>query len=76
MGFFDSLFGGKKHTNVEVVPDRIWLTTDAKFAGLAKEAEERSMSETVAILLVAHFFAASAFPRRLSFMLAETDNRD
>lgn len=55
MGFFDALFGSKKRTNVEVVSDRIWLTTDAKFAGLAKEAEERSMSETVAILLVAHF---------------------
>ena len=55
MGLFDFLFGGKKQTNVEVVPDHIWMTTDAKFAGLAKEAEERSNSETVAILLVAHF---------------------
>ncbi|MCB9924855.1 MAG: preprotein translocase subunit SecA [Planctomycetaceae bacterium] len=55
MGFFDALFGSKKRTNVEVVPDHIWMTTDAKFAGLAKEAEERSKSETVAILLVAHF---------------------
>lgn len=55
MGFFDALFGGKKRTNVEVVPDHIWMTTDAKFAGLAKEAEDRSKSETVAILLVAHF---------------------
>lgn len=55
MGLIDALFGGKKRTNVEVVPDHIWMTTDAKFAGLAKEAEERSKSETVAILLVAHF---------------------
>ena len=55
MGFFDALFGSKKRTNVEVVPDHIWVTTDAKFAGLAKEAGERSKSETVAILLVAHF---------------------
>lgn len=55
MGFFDALFGSKKRTNVEVVPDHIWMTTDAKFAGLAKEAEERSKSDTVAILLVAHF---------------------
>ena len=54
MGFFDSLFGGKKRTNVEVVPDHIWMTTDFKFAGLAKEVEDRSQSETVAILLVAH----------------------
>ncbi|MEZ6126787.1 MAG: hypothetical protein R3C49_27025 [Planctomycetaceae bacterium] len=55
MGIFDALFGGKKRTNVEINPDHIWMTTDAKFAGLAKEAEERSRSETVAILLVAHF---------------------
>ena len=56
MGFFDALFGSnKKRTNVEVVPDHIWMTTDTKFVGLAKEAEERSRSETVAILLVAHF---------------------
>lgn len=55
MGLFDFLFGGKEQTNVEVVPDHIWMTTGAKFAGLAKEAQERSNSETVAILLVAHF---------------------
>jgi len=55
MGFFDYLFGSKKRTNVDVVPDLIWMTTEAKFAGLAKEAEKRSKSETVAILLVSHF---------------------
>ncbi len=55
MGFFDFLFGSKKRTNVEVVPDHIWMTTHAKFTGLAKKAEERSRSDTVAILLVAHF---------------------
>ncbi len=44
MGFFDALFGSKKRTNVEVVPDHIWMTTDAKFSGLAKEAEQRSKS--------------------------------
>ena len=46
MGFFDSLFGSKKRTNVDVVPDLIWMTTDAKFAGLARAVEERSKSET------------------------------
>jgi len=55
MGFLDFLFGSKKRTNVEVVPDHIWMTTDAKLVGLAKEAEERARSKTVAILLVAHF---------------------
>lgn len=55
MGLFDILFGGKKRANVEVVPDHIWMTTDAKFAGLAKDAKERPGSETVAIFFVAHF---------------------
>ena len=55
MGFFDALFGGSKPTNVEVIPDRIWMSTDAKFLGVAREAKERSKSDTVAILLVAHF---------------------
>jgi hypothetical protein len=55
MGLFDFLFGSKKRTNVQIVPDHIWMTTGAKFAGVAKEAEERSKSETVAILLVSHF---------------------
>jgi len=56
MGLFDFLFGGaKKQTNIDVVPDHIWMTTEARFAGLAKETAVRSTSETVAILLVAHF---------------------
>jgi len=55
MGFFDALFGSKKRSKVEVVSDQIWMTTEAKFTGLIKEAKERSRSETVAILLVAHF---------------------
>ncbi|MCA9061212.1 MAG: hypothetical protein KDA85_22015 [Planctomycetaceae bacterium] len=55
MGFFDALFGRKKKTRVEVIPDRIWMTTAAKFRGVAREAADRSHSETVAILLVAHF---------------------
>lgn len=56
MGILDFLFGGgKKRTNVEVVPDHIWMTTEAKFSGLINEAAERSRSETAAILLVAHF---------------------
>jgi hypothetical protein len=54
MGLFNFL-RSKERTSVEVVPDHIWMTTDAKFAGVAKEVEERSKSETVAILLVAHF---------------------
>ena len=55
MGFFDFLFDRKKPASAEVVLDRIWITTDAKFTGLAKEMVERSRTETVAVLLVAHF---------------------
>ena len=55
MGFFDLLFDRKKPASAEVALDRIWITTDAKFTGLAKETLERSRTETVAILLVAHF---------------------
>jgi hypothetical protein len=51
----DYLFGSKKSTNCEVVADRLWMTTNSKFVGLAKEVAERSNSGTVAILLVAHF---------------------
>jgi len=56
MGLFDFLFGGSRtRTNVKVVPDHIWMTTEAKFKGLAQEVEERSKSDSVAVLLVAHF---------------------
>ena len=55
MGIFDALFGSKKRTNVELLPDQIWMTTEAKFAGLLKDADDRPRSDTVAILLVAHF---------------------
>ena len=55
MGFLNFFFGDKASSNCEVVPDSIWLTTDAKFAGIAKCISERVNSEAVAILLVAHF---------------------
>ena len=49
------VFGRKEQAKAIIIPERIWFTRDAKFSGLATEAEERSNSETVAILLVAHF---------------------
>lgn len=55
MGLFDVLLANRNRKNVQVIPDRIWMTAEAKFAGLAKEVDERSKSETVTILLVAHF---------------------
>jgi hypothetical protein len=55
MGFFDFLLGNDKQTNVEIVPDHIWLTSAAKYAGIVNEVAERSRSEAVVILLVAHF---------------------
>ena len=55
MPFFDFLFGNKQSTNCEVRPDKIWLTTDAKFAGIANEVTKRATANPAAILLVAHF---------------------
>lgn len=55
MGLFDLLFGRGKPKNVTRTGDRIWLSADAKFAGLARELAQRSRSDSVAILLVAHF---------------------
>lgn len=55
MGIFDFLFAKAKEGRVEVLPDAIWLTSKAKFEGLAKQAIERSESGSLAVLLVAHF---------------------
>ena len=55
MGSFDLLFGGKRQKNVEVLPDYIWMTKDAKFVGLPHGVPERSNSDTGVILIVTHF---------------------
>jgi preprotein translocase subunit SecA len=52
---FDFLFGPKKPKNCDVVPDKIWLTSDAKFAGIARDIAKRTNKNAAAILLVAHF---------------------
>lgn len=55
MGWLTNLFGEKGPANVELLPDSIWMTKQAKYAGIAKQLEDLSTSGTVAILLVAHF---------------------
>jgi len=55
MSFFDFLFGGKNRTNVEVAPERIWMTTAGKFAGVIDGAQDLAESGVDVILLVAHF---------------------
>lgn len=55
MGLFDAIFGSKRPANLEVLPEQIWLTTEAKFAGIAKQLEQRSNADIFATLLVAHF---------------------
>ena len=60
MGLFDflfggNLFGGRKRTRVEEIPDRIWMTSDARFDGLCGEAVARSTDGADAVLLVGHF---------------------
>jgi preprotein translocase subunit SecA len=56
MGLIDFLSGTSgKRRKIEVVPDRIWMTAEAKFEGVAKEVVERSKSKADTVLLVAHF---------------------
>lgn len=55
MGFFDLLFGKQAATRVETTPDSIWLTTAAKYKGVSAAVERRDRSESIALMLVAHF---------------------
>lgn len=55
MGLWDVLFGGRKRTRVEEAPDRIWMTSEARFDGLTREAVARSSGGADALLLVGHF---------------------
>ena len=55
MGVFDWLM--KPKSNVDLLDDQIWLTKQAKFAGISA-ATARCLAEPVrpfAVLLVAHF---------------------
>jgi hypothetical protein len=55
MGWFDWL--KPKPTNVDVQPDVIWASDDAKLAGIRQEIEKASSRELppAAIIVVAHF---------------------
>lgn len=55
MGLFNSLFGSKPASTVEVVHDRIWMSQQAKLNGVRRELAERSGAGDVAIVLVGHF---------------------
>lgn len=55
MGLFDFFFGGSKRSNVNVVPDVIWLNNTAKLNGIRKDVVAQGSSGAVGILLVAHF---------------------
>jgi len=55
MGLLDFLFGGRKRARAEELTDRLWMTSDAKFDGLRREAITRSTGGADAVLLVAHF---------------------
>ena len=55
MGIFDFLFGSTDQSRCEEVPDKIWLTEQAKFQGIATEVAERAKAGAACILLVAHF---------------------
>jgi hypothetical protein len=55
MGLFDSLFGTKSASTVELLNDRIWMSQEAKFNGIQHELGECAGSDSVAVVLVAHF---------------------
>jgi len=55
MGLFDFLLGSKSASRVELASDHIWISQQAKFIGVQKELEERLGSDSVAVLLIAHF---------------------
>ena len=55
MEMFDFLFGGGKRSNVEVIPDVIWLNNTAKLKGIRKDVVAQGSSGAVGLLLVAHF---------------------
>ncbi|MGB4739592.1 MAG: hypothetical protein WBH50_15460 [Fuerstiella sp.] len=53
MGLFSFLFGGVPGSTVQALDDRIWITEDAKFKGLARQLNESN--DSAVILLIAHF---------------------
>ena len=53
MGLFSFLFGGGPGSTVQALDDRIWITEDAKFKGLARQLNESN--DSAVILLIAHF---------------------
>lgn len=55
MGLFDFFFGGGKRSNVNVVPDVIWLNNTAKLKGIRKDVVAQRSLGAVGVLLVAHF---------------------
>lgn len=57
MGLFDFFFGGRgsKRSNVNVVPDVIWLNTSAKLKGIRKDVAAQTSLGVSGVLLVAHF---------------------
>ncbi len=55
MGLFASLFGNPEPSNVELVPDQIWLTQGAKLDGLQRLLVQPGTQAADAILIAAHF---------------------
>lgn len=54
--FFRRRFGGQhRASTVEVVPDQVWISSDAKLHGIRKALEVRSAEGAAMIALVAHF---------------------
>lgn len=55
MGLFRLLFGKKEPTKVEILPELVYLTREAKFRAVGRDLEGKSHSRSIALLLIAHF---------------------
>ncbi len=55
MGWLSFLFAKSPPSNVEIDPDMVWLTDEAKYNGVRQDLLSKSNSRSVAILLIAHF---------------------
>ncbi|MBL4886583.1 MAG: hypothetical protein JKY95_18915 [Planctomycetaceae bacterium] len=55
MGLFDFLFAGRANANIKELPDSLWMSQQAKYQGVREEVKSRLNSDSVAILLIAHF---------------------
>ncbi|KAA5543842.1 hypothetical protein FYK55_11780 [Roseiconus nitratireducens] len=55
MSLFKLLFGRRTPENIQLEKESLWLTREAKFAGIARQLQHPASPPPLAILLMAHF---------------------